>query len=91
MAANNGNPFAQWNLGPLYYSGSGVSKDRVAALMWLSIAIANGLSTWRHRMGKFMLARTLSSKQRTKAQKLALQWLESYERTKHIRPPINNS
>lgn len=45
MAADNGDPMAQFNLGMAYLQGAGTSQDRVRAHMWLSLAAASGKMT----------------------------------------------
>jgi uncharacterized protein len=42
LAAEQGHNQAQYNLGVAYQTGDGVIADPVLALMWFSIAAANG-------------------------------------------------
>ena len=47
LAADQGNSFAQINLGFKYANGEGVLKDSVLAHMWSNIAGANGNASAR--------------------------------------------
>ena len=42
LAADQGDVFAQFNLGIMYEYGQGVSQDNVMAHMWYNIGAANG-------------------------------------------------
>ena len=42
LAAEQGNPLAQYNLGRLYYLGKGVPENLVYAHMWAQQASSNG-------------------------------------------------
>lgn len=42
VAAENGDPRAQYTVGYMYYEGQGVSQDEERALRWIERAAANG-------------------------------------------------
>jgi len=42
LAAEQGLPIAQSNLGAMFATGRGVSKDDVKAYMWFNVAASNG-------------------------------------------------
>ncbi|MFO7858469.1 MAG: hypothetical protein R6V11_06055 [Ectothiorhodospiraceae bacterium] len=42
VAAENGDPGAQYTVGYMYYEGQGVSQDEERALRWIERAAANG-------------------------------------------------
>jgi len=74
-AAQHDHTFAQHDLAFLYVSGSGVPADRVQAYKWLKIASAKRADL----MAKHLLnvAKTMTSKQIERAEKLAQAWLKS--------------
>ena len=41
LAAEQGDTFAQYNLGLMYYKGRGVPQDNVLAYMWINLAATN--------------------------------------------------
>jgi len=43
LSAEQGNAFAQYNLGVRYYNGQGVPQDYVLAHMWWNLAGSNGM------------------------------------------------
>jgi hypothetical protein len=52
LAAEQGDPLAQYDLGQRYDLGVGVSVDRVEALKWLSLAAAQGQTDSAERLKK---------------------------------------
>ena len=51
--AEQGNPYAQYNLGSMYRDGQGVIEDNVTAHMWFNIAASNGFedaAKWRDEL-----------------------------------------
>ena len=42
LSAEQGNTFAQYNIGRLYYLGHGVKEDMIYAHMWTNLASLNG-------------------------------------------------
>jgi TPR repeat protein len=59
LAADQGDGFAQLQLGHMYYEGTGVPQDLVQAHMWFSLAAtkgAKGATFLRDDMAKLMTA-----------------------------------
>ena len=55
--SNEGNAFAQYQLGQLYYQGKGVEQDRIATVKWVQLSAKSGykpaqkqLQTWQARI-----------------------------------------
>ncbi len=70
--ADQGNAFAQFNLGVMYGNGWGVTQDYVQAHMWYNLAAARGqkdAGKWRDN-----LAEKMTPAQIAEAQKLAREW-----------------
>ena len=76
-AAEQGNSFAQSNLGFLYANGQGVRQDYVQAYKWFSLA-ASGSTTpeYRDNAGKNrdIIADRMTPEQIKEAQRLAAEW-----------------
>ena len=75
-AAEQGNAYAQYNLGVMYYEGKGVPQDYVQSYIWLSIAAANLSGDLREQILNIrdIVAKGLSPKQLEEAQKIASEW-----------------
>ena len=71
-AADQGEASAQFNLGLMYAKGEGVPKDYVRAHMWLNLSAAQGEQD--AVKNRDIVARLMSPKQITEAQKLAREW-----------------
>ena len=74
LAAEQGDPDAQFNLGRMYFEGLGVKQDWVLALMWTSLAAAQG-----HQAAievQNVLGERLRDDQIAEAQRLALEWTQ---------------
>jgi hypothetical protein len=80
-AAEQGDAVAQWNLGPIYFSGLGVASDKTASYMWLTIALDNGMTSWRHRLARFNIGIFLTREQRIEARKRAEEWRDKTRRS----------
>lgn len=76
-AAERGNTAAQFDLGVMYANGEGVTQDYVQAHKWWNIASTNGHLKAREYRGP--LAKVMTSKQITEAQRLAKEWLEAHQ------------
>jgi uncharacterized protein len=80
QAAEHGNPNAQYALGILYYNGSGVPRDPVAAYMWFDLAIARGdkmqppISPQNAANYRDLVATKMSKEQIAEAEKRAREW-----------------
>lgn len=72
LAADQGHPTAQFNLGAMYDNGRGVPRDDVLAHMWFSLSVAQG----NHEAAKNrdIVARRMMPAQLAQAQKLAREW-----------------
>ena len=78
-AAEQGNAFAQLNLGFQYASGSGVAREYVPAYMWFNLAVLRFDASDREYRDKAMeerdqLAAKMTPAQIAEAQKLAREW-----------------
>ncbi len=77
--AEQGEAFAQYNLGNMYRNGRGVPRDYVQAHMWLNLA-ASGLSAsdaWGRNIAvefRDLAASKMTPAQIAEAQKLAREW-----------------
>lgn len=67
--AEQGHVGAQIMLGAMYVGGEGVAADKVQALMWISLAAANGDED--AKKAKALLAKTMTPAQIEEAEKLA--------------------
>jgi len=50
-AAEQGDPYAQFNLGLLYKKGDGVARDDALAATWLRLAAKQGLAFAQNHLG----------------------------------------
>ena len=71
-AAEQGDAYAQTNLGVMYYSGRGVPQDYVQAHMWWSLAAAKGDADAINNLDQ--IAAKMTPAQIAEAQKLAREW-----------------
>ena len=71
-AAEDGHAGAQYSLGLMYESGSGVKKDCTEALRWYHLAAGQGLEEAQSRLG-FMYMYSKGVKQDPKK---AIQWFQ---------------
>jgi len=69
LAAEQGDPVAQSDLGRMYAAGEVVPRDYVRAHMWLSLAVAHGHAAAAEMRDR--VARMMTSDQLAKAQELA--------------------
>ena len=72
VAAEQGNHFAQHNLGGMYYDGEGVPKDYVMAYMWWNLAGAQGYEDARTNLGN--VEKRMTPEQIAEAQRLSREW-----------------
>ncbi len=73
LAAAQGQPNAQFNLGVRYVMGRGVPQDDVLAHMWFALAAAQGSAY--ARSNRDILAERMTPMQTAKAKQLARDWL----------------
>jgi S1-C subfamily serine protease len=52
VAADQGNPWAQWNLGEAYEDGRGVPQDMAEAVRWYRLVADRGLSGAQYKLGE---------------------------------------
>ncbi len=71
-AAEQGDEVAQFSLGDMYESGTGVPQDYVLAHMWFNLAAAKGYPFARDR--RDYLAQYMTPDQIAEAQRLAREW-----------------
>ena len=71
-AAEQGNAKAQFNLGYMYRNGEGVASDYVQAYKWYSLAAVHGSENYRKL--RDLVAKRLSPKQLTEAERLTAKW-----------------
>ena len=67
LAAAQGDAYAQYNLGVMYYIGDGVPQDYAEAHMWFNISAANGATdaaTNRDKVAAKLLPADISEAQR---------------------------
>ena len=76
QGAEQGNSWAQNNLGVMYDSGRGVPEDNLQAYAWYNIAAAQGHDLAEHN--KKLIAESMTREQRARAQELARQYWEAY-------------
>ena len=72
MAAEQGNPHAQYELGLCYALGDGISADKPEAYFWFALAAAERQAYAHLELDK--LEQELSPAQITAAQKRAAEW-----------------
>ena len=70
--AEQGDAQAQSNLGYMYAQGQGVAQDKAVALVWLSLAAAQGFEAARSARDR--LAANMTPDQIAEAQRLAREW-----------------
>ena len=80
MAADQGYPLAQYELGLIYRTGHGVTIDQVQSYVWLNLAAAAGIQQAVAAREEVM--RSLNGKQLAQAQKTSRDWLVSKSKTK---------
>ena len=73
--AEQGNAFAQYNLGLMYVNGEGVQQNNVRAYVWWSVAAAQGDNDARGN--RDIVSATLTPEQLARGQELATRCLES--------------
>ena len=69
LAADQGNPTAQFNLGLMYDNGQGVTQDYVRAHMWFNIGASSGDKN--AEANRDIIAKQMSPTQIEKAQDMA--------------------
>jgi len=74
LAADQGHPVGQLNLGTMYYNGQGVPKDLVEAYAWWFISAAGGDADAANNCS--VVARELTPEQLSQGQKRASELLE---------------
>ena len=77
MAAEQGVPEAQFNLGYKYATGEGIPKDYIQAYAWFNIAAAQGEETAKENLEN--ITNEMSTPGITKAQELSREYWEAYE------------
>ena len=80
LAADQGYPLAQYELGLIYRTGHGVTIDQVQSYVWLNLAAAAGIQQAVAAREEVM--RSLNGKQLAQAQKTSRDWLVSKSKTK---------
>ena len=73
--AEQGNAFAQYNLGVMYDNGEGVSQNNVRAYVWWSVAAAQGYED--ARTNRDIMADRLTPEQLARGQDMATRCFES--------------
>jgi TPR repeat protein len=73
-AAEQGEAYAQYNLGVMYDNGRGVPQDYVHAHKWFNLAATSGnkIAT----KNRNIIAKKMTPAQIAEAQKLAREWIE---------------
>lgn len=83
LAAEQGHPMAQFNMGSLYEDGRGVAKDLILAHMWFNLAAAAFPWPGDMRLEAFLrrdrVAERLTAAQLRDAQQRATEWWEQRE------------
>ncbi len=79
LAAEQGNSFAQWQLGSRHRDGDGVPQDGVLSYMWFSVARKFGQKLALYQLND-LYAHHLTPEQVCKGARLALDWLDQYSR-----------
>ena len=74
LAAKQGNAQAPSRLGAMLGNGIGVAKDEIKGLMWLNIAITNGLNG--ATKARDFIAQNLTPVETSKAQQMARECIE---------------
>ena len=76
--AEQGNIWAQSNLGVMYAVGEGVPQDFVSAHMWFSLAATRGAK--KAQENRDIAASKMTPAQITKAQRMAREWMAKHQR-----------
>jgi len=76
-AAEQGNAYAQYNLGFMYGNGEGVPQDYVEAHKWFNLAAAQGLQT--AIASRDIAASKMTREQIAEAQRLAREWQAKHQ------------
>lgn len=74
--AETGQVGALYDLGLLYSTGQGVSRNYVEAHKWFNLAAIHGLK--RAKVDRLELARDMSNRDIRRAQRQAREWLEGH-------------
>ena len=69
LSPEQGNEYAQYNLGRLYYLGQGVTANMVYAHMWTNLASSNGFDMSKNLRG--LITELMTPSQIERAQELA--------------------
>ena len=77
LAAEQGDPKAQYNLGYMYSEGQSVHKDYVMAHMYFNIAAVSGSKEVVDNRG--LLEKMMTPSQLEKAQDLAREWIRTHQ------------
>ena len=72
LAAEQGDAWAQYNLGGMYAKGQGVPEDFVQAYKWFNLAAAQGEES--AILGKEFVREFMNPAQTAEAQKLSSEW-----------------
>ena len=78
LAAEQGHPQAQNNLGMKYELGQGVPQSYVRAHKWFDLAFAGGFELATN--GRDVVAKHMTPDQIAEAQRLAAEWLAKHEK-----------
>ena len=81
LAADQGNAFAQNNLGLMYAQGFGVPEDIVLAYMWFNLSAAQGNEAARDN--KDIAEQQMTREQISEAQRMSREWIAAH-------PPSGN-
>ena len=81
-AAEQGQRFAQFNLGVLYASGNGVAQDNASAYLWFSLAASRATGDERadYLSYRDRVAPLLTPQQIADAQHRAREWQAAFEK-----------
>jgi TPR repeat protein len=81
LAADQGEPDAQYNLGLMRENGQGAPQDSVEAHMWLNLAAAQSSGARRDAFAKAreLVAEGMTAEQITEAQSRAREWTPTPE------------
>jgi hypothetical protein len=77
-AAEQGDAYAQYNLGVMYYNGKGVPQDYVTAYAWWNLSAANGRKT--AVKNRDILSRKMTHQQIAQAQALSVKFQNKIDR-----------
>ena len=83
-AAEQGYVVSQFRLGAMYAKGGGVPQDYVQAHNWYNLAASQGDATARNNRDR--LAEKMTPADISKAQRMAREWLEAFEKRKRKGP-----